>query len=51
MFNLGTPELLVLVVLGLLLFGNRLPDVARSLGRTVTEFRKGATGLEDEIAA
>jgi sec-independent protein translocase protein TatA len=49
MFGLGTMEILVLLVLGLLLFGKNLPDLARSLGRTVVEFRKGMHGLEDDL--
>jgi sec-independent protein translocase protein TatA len=49
MFGLGMPELLVLAVLGLLLFGNRLPDVARSLGKSVSEFRKSMSNLEDDL--
>lgn len=35
------PTLLIMVVVVLLLFGNRLPDTMRSLGRSVTEFKKG----------
>ena len=46
---LGTQEILLLVVLGILLFGRKLPEVGRSLGKTVTEFRKGIKGLEDEV--
>lgn len=49
MFGLGAMETVVLCGLGLLLFGNKLPDVARSLGKTLVEFRKGWKGLEDEI--
>jgi len=49
MFGLGTTEVVVLMALGLLLFGNRLPDLARSLGKTVVEFRKSMHGLEEEL--
>ena len=33
----------------LLIFGNRLPSVMRSLGKSVTEFKKGISGIEDDI--
>ena len=39
----------VVALLALLLFGNRLPSVMRSLGRSVVEFKKGVGGIEDEI--
>jgi sec-independent protein translocase protein TatA len=48
-FNLGTAEIMVLLVLGLLLFGNRLPELARSLGKTVQQFREEANSLAEEI--
>ncbi len=47
--GLGPSELLVILALGLLLFGNRLPEVARSLGKGITELKKGMNGLEDEL--
>jgi sec-independent protein translocase protein TatA len=48
-FGLGGQELLLLAVLGILLFGRKLPEVGRSLGRTMVEFKKGMKGLEDEV--
>src|SRR5688572_32828241 len=48
-FNLGAPEILVLLVLGVLLFGRRLPEVGRYLGKGIVEFKKGLKGLEDEV--
>jgi sec-independent protein translocase protein TatA len=38
-----------LLLLALLLFGNRLPSMMRSLGRSVVEFKKGVAGIEDDI--
>lgn len=42
-------ELLILGAIGVLLFGSKLPDVGRSLGRSLMELRKGLKGIEDEI--
>lgn len=41
--------LLIIGLIVLLLFGNRLPSVMRSLGRGVVEFKKGIAGIEDEL--
>jgi sec-independent protein translocase protein TatA len=46
---LGLPELIVLAIIGLLIFGKRLPDVGKSLGQGIVEFKKGLSGVTDEL--
>jgi sec-independent protein translocase protein TatA len=46
--NLGPVELIVIALVVLLLFGNRLPSVMRSMGKGIVEFKKGVQGIEDE---
>ena len=48
-FSLGWPEMLAIGVAAVLLFGRRLPDVGRSLGRGIVELKKGLRGVADEI--
>jgi sec-independent protein translocase protein TatA len=40
---------MLLLVIGILLFGKRLPEMGRYLGKGIVEFKKGLKGLEDEI--
>jgi sec-independent protein translocase protein TatA len=47
--NFGGPELLVIGFIALLIFGNRLPSVMRSLGKSVTEFKKGVNDINDDV--
>ncbi|RMH29711.1 MAG: twin-arginine translocase TatA/TatE family subunit [Planctomycetota bacterium] len=47
----GGWEWLIIAAIGLLIFGRRLPEVGRGLGRSIVEFRKGIKGIEDEIEA
>jgi sec-independent protein translocase protein TatA len=47
----GGYEVLIVGFVALLIFGNRLPSVAKSLGRSFTEFKKGIAGIEDDIDA
>ncbi len=49
MFGLSPLELLVVGAVAVLLFGNKLPDVARSLGKSFTEFKTGVQGMHDEV--
>lgn len=46
---LGMQEMMVLAILGLLIFGKRLPEVGKSLGKSIVEFKKGLHGIEDEM--
>lgn len=45
----GGAEWIVIGLVALLLFGRRLPEVARSLGASIVEFKKGLKGQEDSI--
>jgi len=47
--TIGTPEIIILALLGLLIFGKRLPEVGKSLGRGIVEFKKGLSGVEDDL--
>lgn len=48
--QLNIVEILVIGAVILLLFGNRLPALMRSMGRGVVEFKKGVQGIDDESA-
>ncbi len=51
MFGIGTTQLLIFGVIALLLFGTRLPAVARSFGQSVQEFKKGLKEVNDDVEA
>ena len=48
--DVGGPEVLLILLVALLLFGSqRMPDLARSLGKSIREFKKATSGLEEEL--
>ena len=48
--SIGAPELLVIIVLALIIFGpRRLPEIGRTVGRSMREFRRAASELRAEI--
>jgi sec-independent protein translocase protein TatA len=47
--GLSASEIAIVLVIGLLLFGSRLPQVGRSLGKTLTEFKRGLRGMEEDM--
>jgi sec-independent protein translocase protein TatA len=50
LFNLGGPDLIIILVIVLLLFGaKKLPELARGLGQAVKEFSKAKDEFEHEI--
>ena len=49
MFGIGPLEMVVVGIVAVLLFGSRLPSVARSLGKSMTEFKKGMREFENEM--
>jgi sec-independent protein translocase protein TatA len=46
----GPFEWIIIAGIGLLVFGKRLPEVGRSLGKGIVEFKKGLKSVEDEVS-
>lgn len=49
--SFGWQEIIILLVIGVVIFGKRLPEVGRNFGRSIVEFKKGIKGVGDEIDA
>ncbi|MHB1644925.1 MAG: TatA/E family twin arginine-targeting protein translocase [Candidatus Acididesulfobacter diazotrophicus] len=50
MFGIGTPEIIIIIVVALLVFGpKRLPDIGKSLGKGLREFKKATTEFKDQF--
>ena len=50
MFGLGTPEIILIAIVILVLFGaKRIPDLMQGIGKGVKEFKKATSSIEDEI--
>jgi sec-independent protein translocase protein TatA len=47
--GLSPAEMLIIGAVAVLLFGSKLPEVGKSLGKSLMEFKKGMQGIEDEI--
>ena len=51
MFDIGFPEMIVIFLVLLLLFGaKRLPDLAGGIGKSIREFKKGLKDVQDEVS-
>ena len=46
MFGIGVPELMIILVIGLVVFGpGKLPEIGRALGKTINEFKKMSASI------
>jgi TatA/E family protein of Tat protein translocase len=52
MFNIGLPELLIILAIALIIFGpNKLPELAKAIGRAMREFRKATEEVKESFEA
>ena len=47
--NIGTPEIIVIMILALILYGKRLPEIMRAVGKGYAEFMKSLNNIQDDL--